>query len=270
MMSLNLYLTILIGIIINWKSCKSQDFLRPTPDAGEGRTLPPAFDPGFDDDTCCGCIERSRDGGCPDDPVCEEAICGEVNPRCCRRWQNDCVSAALVICQNLDTCCGCLNIGNNGRCINDQECTNIICDVDPYCCNNQWDDICVVQANAVCQDEDIPYCCSCTSQTNFNGCLTDEICQNAICDVDPFCCGADENGQGTWDQLCVNRAIQVCQGVIPLPGTETSSTSSTFFPDNTINGGDTDNGGDTNNALQDEFNYNELPPFNGEFVRERR
>jgi hypothetical protein len=30
------------------------------------------------------------------------------------------------------------------------ECVWYICDVDPYCCNNEWDDICVGEVTGVC------------------------------------------------------------------------------------------------------------------------
>mmetsp|Transcript_12537 Transcript_12537/g.11129 ORF Transcript_12537/g.11129 Transcript_12537/m.11129 type:complete len:271 (+) Transcript_12537:40-852(+) len=253
---------LLSTIIISSVYCQPFGDLRPTPELGPDHTAPPTrtddssvefSSTGLDDDTCCGCIERTREPGCESDPVCEDTVCGTINERCCtRRWQNDCVAAALVICSNLETCCGCLNPSNNGRCINDDECTNIICDIDSYCCNNQWDSICVVQANAVCNDEDIPHCCSCTSQSNFNGCLTDSQCEEQICEQDPFCCGQDENGQGSWDQLCVNQAVSICQG------TATTNSPNGDGDGDGLQNSDNDNG---NDGLQSPFDNVQPPPF---------
>lgn len=127
--------------------------------------------------------------------------------------------------------------GNNGiiGCELDGECEDIICgDVggDPFCCGvggedgNQgiWDNICVTQANAVCNNEPLPKCCLCTEGgNNFNqdpiGCNVDGECQDAICNQDPFCCGfGGEDGlSGFWDNLCAQTANSVCIGEQELP-----------------------------------------------------
>jgi len=181
------------------------------------------------EDTCCGCIEESGESGCAADPTCETLVCDTVNDRCCeRRWGFPCVETALTICSNLDTCCGCLNPGQSGGCRNDVECTGIICNNDEYCCNNQWDTLCVAQATRVCNGEELPVCCGCTSPTNFWGCLQDEQCEQLVCADDPFCCGQDENQSGVWDQQCVTAAVAVCTAEDTT--TSTTSTTTTPFP----------------------------------------
>eukprot|EP00484_Ammonia_sp_Unknown_P009763 CAMPEP_0197055448 /NCGR_PEP_ID=MMETSP1384-20130603/65562_1 /TAXON_ID=29189 /ORGANISM="Ammonia sp." /LENGTH=241 /DNA_ID=CAMNT_0042489031 /DNA_START=33 /DNA_END=758 /DNA_ORIENTATION=- len=219
----------------------AQGNIRPTPDFGDGRTTTTGFtstvaaptpEVTLSGDTCCECLASSRTPGCAADATCEDTICNTIDERCCERgWRQPCVDAALAICSNLETCCGCLNPIQTGGCRNDRECSAIVCGGDQFCCNNQWDSVCVVQATAVCNNEEVPPCCGCTSPTNFNGCLNDAVCEQAICGQDPFCCGEDEDGQGSWDQICVNTAVQVCQGTIPLPGTETTTTTTTE-PDN--------------------------------------
>ena len=93
-----------------------------------------------------------------------------------------------------------------------------------YSCNNQWDNVCVLQAQAVCDGEQLPFCCGCTTPTNNNGCLVDSECEQGICSEDPFCCGLDTNLAGKWDQKCVNTAMDICQGDKALPGTLISTT----------------------------------------------
>ena len=38
-------------------------------------------------------------------------------------------------------------------------------------------------------------------------------CANSVCAVDPFCCGADPQGLGSWDQACMTQADQLCNNV---------------------------------------------------------
>jgi len=101
-----------------------------------------------------------------------------------------------------------------GRCFNDPECEDIICSSDPYCCRNRWDDICILQSDAVCVGIDKPSCCGCTIGQGGPGCIDDPECENIICPDDPFCCGGDDNGFGFWDFICVNTALDICQNSI--------------------------------------------------------
>lgn len=110
-------------------------------------------------------------------------------------------------------CCECNNIDQlSDGCI-DLECRNIICPDDPYCCNNRWDDICILQSDAICSGGNKPSCCGCTTGQGGPGCIETQ-CEDIICPDDPFCCGADENGFGFWDLICVNTALDICQNNI--------------------------------------------------------
>ena len=46
---------------------------------------------------------------------------------------------------------------------------------------------------------------SCFEDNGTPGC-DDELCCLAVCQVDPYCCEVE------WDQICVNRAIDICDG----------------------------------------------------------
>ncbi len=40
--------------------------------------------------------------------------------------------------------CGCCNCctSQSGGCDECQECEDLVCDIDPFCCESQWDDLC--------------------------------------------------------------------------------------------------------------------------------
>ncbi|MGP1346004.1 MAG: trypsin-like serine peptidase [Phycisphaerales bacterium] len=79
------------------------------------------------------------------------------------------------------------------------QCQNLICGQDPFCCNNQWDQICAdaaLQQCAICSSD-------CCFANGTPGCDNAQ-CQNLICGQDPFCC----NNQ--WDQICADAAVDQC------------------------------------------------------------
>lgn len=50
---------------------------------------------------------------------------------------------------------------------------------------------------------------SCCEVHNSPGC-SDSFCEATICGIDPFCCGEDAQGEGTWDATCVANANSLC------------------------------------------------------------
>jgi hypothetical protein len=89
---------------------------------------------------------------------------------------------------------------------NNKSCCNIVCHVDPTCCDVQWDWPCVEYART--------FCCGptgCGSGCNL-GCLvphdepycSDPYCCDSVCRVDPLCCSY------SWDSLCVVTALDRC------------------------------------------------------------
>jgi len=85
-------------------------------------------------------------------------------------------------------------------------CVTQICAVDPFCCDNSWDSLCISEVETVC------------GQAN----CVDDACEHFVCDIgvlmtstchpcvtdicaaDPFCC------DNSWDGLCVGAVDTVC------------------------------------------------------------
>jgi len=94
------------------------------------------------------------------------------------------------------------------------ECTTLICENDPYCCNTSWDNVCVYRAQIDCGN----LTCSASAGTCthplctegaplFAGCDDPPLspsCTDAICAADPSCCGT------AWDATCVEKVDSVC------------------------------------------------------------
>jgi hypothetical protein len=208
---------------------------------------------------CC----TTGNPGCSDADCCL-IVCG-IDPFCCDTfWDGLCVDEANDFCGDGTFCadCGngiceapfedflncpadcpspcpnpehdCCTQGNPG--CSDVDCCNIVCGIDPFCCQTFWDGVCVSEANSFCGDgtfcsdcgngiceppfedfincpADCPSPCpnpehDCYTQGN-PGCSDEECCNN-VCAVDLFCC------QTFWDGICVNEAFAIC-GVPPCP-----------------------------------------------------
>ena len=90
----------------------------------------------------------------------------------------------------------------------DSGCQASVCGADPFCCDNQWDQLCADAAADMCAG------CGgggggggsdCCVANGSPGC-SDGACQSAICGQDPFCCDTQ------WDQICADAAAQTCSG----------------------------------------------------------
>jgi hypothetical protein len=134
-----------------------------------------------------------------------------ADPFCCtNQWDSLCVNAAIA------NCPGCDN-PSNGDCLvvhptpycNTPECCSTVCAADPFCCNSQWDSVCVEGANSLCVrtcgGSLAPSCCTAHGGTHCN----DAACCASVCAADPFCCSTQ------WDSLCANRAIDTCASCAP-------------------------------------------------------
>jgi hypothetical protein len=94
------------------------------------------------------------------------------------------------------------------------ECCALVCFLDSFCCNVEWDGICVGIANlsSECSMGLSPQCGSpaagdCfAADDSLPGCADIDCCDN-VCDEDPFCC------QFTWDLICVEEAELYCSRI---------------------------------------------------------
>lgn len=90
------------------------------------------------------------------------------------------------------------------------QCCEIVCDVDVFCCDVQWDSTCVEVAVELCGDVRCPEEGECLEVHDTAGCI-DETCCELVRMHDPFC------GYGTWDEWCVEGAEEWCAASLECP-----------------------------------------------------
>jgi hypothetical protein len=91
-------------------------------------------------------------------------------------------------------------------------CASTVCSIDPYCCNTEWDQTCIDQAEYYCNDV------SCSGGSGGGSCH--DVCQTGdaldascgscaatVCGIDDYCCST------SWDATCVDEAETYCGGV---------------------------------------------------------
>jgi hypothetical protein len=167
------------------------------------------------------CCTANGGLGCNDEACCN-TVCS-LDPFCCQvSWDGICANEALVNCNGLcGEICGNPNAGSccfasGGLGCNDVECCELVCAVDPFCCEVAWDSVCAGEAISMCPgckgfdpcaNPDAGDCCIANGGIGCN----DETCCNAVCAVDPFCC------QVAWDGICASEAAALCEACIPEP-----------------------------------------------------
>ncbi len=183
---------------------------------------------GLDDD-CDGTPDDGNPGG--------GNACVTGMPGICGSGTNTCTGGAVVCTQNVpaaavETCGNGLDDDCNGTpddgcgcpftlCESPglpqvpgcDPCVDQVCAVDAFCCNSQWDGICVGQVQTVCLQAD---CISpaCAHLVCDAGLLLDAACDPcvaAVCANDPFCCS------NQWDGLCVGGVATQCLLTCPAP-----------------------------------------------------
>jgi len=160
---------------------------------------------------CCGpvgcgsgcngsCLESHGTPFC-DEPYCCAAVCALL-PYCCEAfWDQGCVDIAAERCA---VGCGspygqsCFSPSEGTPGCNDIACCRSVCDVDSYCCEFEWDDVCAQLAFGECNVPDCsdPGLGDCCSPHNGPWC-SDTACCEAVCAADSFCC------EVIWDAFCV-------------------------------------------------------------------
>ncbi len=124
-----------------------------------------------------------------------------------------------------DLCGGDCFLINNTPICDDEECCDLICELDPFCCEldatwpgrgpPRWDAYCVEQALALCDGLPPDSVCG---NPNAGPCMdthpetvgcSNEGCCAIVCDVEPQCCTI------AWDGLCAEVAFDLCAGSDP-------------------------------------------------------
>jgi hypothetical protein len=107
------------------------------------------------DPSCC--MNLMWDGACTGlsislcgaDP-CIEAICEQMPSCCTTAWTQGCVDLALTTCSTSCNCSHSVCADGQALVVGCNPCVDQVCAMDPYCCNNGWDGICVGWASQVC------------------------------------------------------------------------------------------------------------------------
>ena len=100
-------------------------------------------------------------------------------------------------------CC----VANGTPHCNDQDCCDLICMIDPFCCDLPWDEICAEEAGkfcsscgAACGGTDAGLCC----EANATPGCEDAICCATVCLISSSCC------VGEWSEGCAEIAAAWC------------------------------------------------------------
>lgn len=101
----------------------------------------------------------------------------------------------------------------------DPEVAACVCDIDRYCCEQSWDDVCVQKVEAFgcghCGEDGTtgdppPPPGSCCEPGEGPGC-TEASIERCVCAYDPFCC------EQAWDSVCVDLVGDAGCGPCPPP-----------------------------------------------------
>jgi len=174
-------------------------------------------------DGCAGSCCEARDTPYCNDPACCQAVCA-VDPVCCDfAWDQFCVTESYLqsacsgpngpcpLAQCGDATAGSCCSPHGGPSCDDSTCCNLVCGIDPYCCQFQWDVTCAAVALNECSVCEGGIACGSSNAGPCNQARSTPFCNNfpcctTVCIIDKTCC------QVAWDQNCVTLAAQVCAG----------------------------------------------------------
>jgi len=101
-----------------------------------------------------------------------------------------------------DPCCA---PNEEPGCTDDLDVQNCVCAIDPYCCDEAWDEACVnagKQAGCSSCGVDMPFVAGCCTASMAMGCDDAEV-QACVCAIDPYCCLQQ------WDETCVEKVDEL-------------------------------------------------------------
>lgn len=157
---------------------------------------------------CCTPLDQA---GCAEDPGIEACVCG-LDAFCCdTQWDDQCVGTAVRQCgaaceMGGDDCCSPAALPG---CPADPAVETCVCGLDGFCCDEQWDGMCVELAQNDC-GLDCMIGGDCCMAHGAPGC-DDVAVSDCVCALDGFCCDNE------WDGLCVNQAQYACMAACGLP-----------------------------------------------------
>jgi hypothetical protein len=158
------------------------------------------------------CEHELCEAGTPLDPACDPCVANVCNADsfCCEvEWDAVCVDLGVQICG--------LDCGGGGTCEHElcdvgtpldptcDACVADVCNADSFCCDVEWDAICVDLAVQICGLD-----CgggTCEHELCETGVALDPTCDPCVADVcnaDSFCCDTE------WDSICVGEAEDIC------------------------------------------------------------
>jgi len=120
------------------------------------------------------------------------------------------VAGGNPACPGVGSCCE----PNGTPGCDDITCCNLVCAIDPFCCNIEWDSVCVIKAEVecvpLCGPAPVPGCgdCDAPDPAGAPGC-SDPDCEVIVCAINPLCCAS------AWDQICADEALLSCICVCP-------------------------------------------------------
>jgi len=86
---------------------------------------------------------------CGVDP-CVQAVCN-AQPSCCSSgWNQSCVNQAESLCSTQCNCAHSLCDSGGALSPSCDPCVAAVCQADPYCCDSDWDGVCVGEVGSVC------------------------------------------------------------------------------------------------------------------------
>jgi len=121
------------------------------------------------------CCQPHLGVGCEDFQCCDQ-VCNHT-PSCCEvRWTQACADVAVAVCRVCETPFVCPQPGDccashipDGGCEREL-CCQIVCALDSFCCDGEWDGPCVNKARANC-----PNICVCDSFGDFDAGTTVDL-----------------------------------------------------------------------------------------------
>ncbi|MCA9286587.1 MAG: hypothetical protein KDA22_15285 [Phycisphaerales bacterium] len=98
------------------------------------------------------CYEAHANPGC-DDQSCCETVCA-VDAFCCEvEWDSTCKEEANELCGGCgDPNAGSCAIAHEGIGCDDAACCRLVCEIDPFCCEVQWDGVCAGEGCTLCSE----------------------------------------------------------------------------------------------------------------------